>query len=100
MIGIILITAAFSLILLPFNIAAYAPKGWASGYIIAMIVLGVVLLPAFYVWERYFSPVQFLPWKYLKEPTIIGSCLLYCIMFMSCLYVVFLLFWDFVLTSR
>ncbi|KAL4890283.1 major facilitator superfamily domain-containing protein [Aspergillus ambiguus] len=82
-VGIVFITAAFSLILLPFNIAAYAPKGWASGYIIAMEVLGVAFLPAFYVWERFFSPVQFLPWKYLKEPTIVGSCLLYGVMFMS-----------------
>ncbi|KAE8139836.1 major facilitator superfamily domain-containing protein [Aspergillus pseudotamarii] len=83
-IGIVLITAVFSLILLPFSLASYAPKGWASGYIIAMEVLGVVCIPAFYAWERYLSPVQFLPWKYLKEPTIIGSCLLYCVMFISC----------------
>ncbi|KAF7590827.1 hypothetical protein BBP40_002350 [Aspergillus hancockii] len=83
-VGIILITAVFSLILLPFSIASHAPKGWASGYIIAMEVLGVLCMPVFYAWERYFSPVQFLPWKYLKEPTIIGSCLLYCVMFMSC----------------
>ncbi|CAI7663836.1 unnamed protein product [Penicillium manginii] len=61
--GIILITATFSLILLPFSIAAYAPKGWASGYIIAMEVLGVACAPAFYCWERLFSPVQFLPWN-------------------------------------
>lgn len=84
-IGIVLITAVFSLILLPFSLASYAPKGWASGYIVAMEVLGVVCIPAFYAWERYLSPVQFLPWKYLKEPTIIGSCLLYCVMFISCL---------------
>ncbi|CAG7930650.1 unnamed protein product [Penicillium olsonii] len=82
-IGIILVTAAFALILIPFNIASYAPKGWASGYIIAMEVLGVFCVPAFYVWERYYSPVQFLPWKYLKEPTIIGSCMLYAVMFLS-----------------
>ncbi|KAJ5101180.1 hypothetical protein N7456_007232 [Penicillium angulare] len=82
--GIVLITAIFALILLPFSIAQYAPKGWASGYIIAMEVLGVSCIPAFYCWERFFSPVQFLPWKYLKEPTIIGSCLLYCFMFASC----------------
>ncbi|CAI7678625.1 unnamed protein product [Penicillium pancosmium] len=86
-IGIILITAIFSLILLPFSIAAYAPKGWASGYIIAMEVLGVACVPAFYCWERFFSPVQFLPWRYLKEPTIIGSCCLYCIMFASILFI-------------
>ncbi|KAL2866064.1 major facilitator superfamily domain-containing protein [Aspergillus lucknowensis] len=82
-IGIILITAVFSLILLPFSIASYAPKGWASGYIIAMEVLGVACLPAFYVWERYFAPVQFLPWKYLKDATIVGSCMLYGVMFAS-----------------
>ncbi|KAF9892060.1 hypothetical protein FE257_002466 [Aspergillus nanangensis] len=82
-IGVILITAAFSLILLPFNIASYAPKGWATGYIIAMLVLGIACIPAFYVWEAKFSPVQFLPWKYLKNPTIIGSCFLYCVLFMS-----------------
>ncbi|KXG51688.1 Major facilitator superfamily domain, general substrate transporter [Penicillium griseofulvum] len=83
-IGIILITAAFSLILIPFSIASYGPKGWATGYIIAMEVLGVACVPAFYIWERYCSPVQFLPWKYLKEPTIIGSCMLYGVMFVSC----------------
>ncbi|KAJ5799105.1 uncharacterized protein N7518_001173 [Penicillium psychrosexuale] len=83
-VGIILITAAFSLILIPFSIASYGPKGWASGYIIAMEVLGVACVPAFYIWERYCSPVQFLPWKYLKEPTMIGSCMLYGVMFVSC----------------
>ncbi|CAI7639978.1 unnamed protein product [Penicillium glandicola] len=83
-IGIILITAAFSLILIPFSIASYGPKGWATGYIIAMEVLGVACVPAFYIWERYCSPVQFLPWKYLKNPTIIGSCMLYGVMFLSC----------------
>lgn len=82
-IGIILITAVFSLILLPFSIASYAPKGWASGYIIAMEVVGVACIPGFYIWEKYFAPVQFLPWKYLKEPTIIGSCMLYLVMFAS-----------------
>ncbi|KAJ5490614.1 Major facilitator superfamily domain general substrate transporter, partial [Penicillium expansum] len=83
-IGIILITAASSLILIPFSIASYGPNGWATGYIIAMEVLGVACVPAFYIWERYCSPVQFLPWKYLKEPTMIGSCMLYGVMFISC----------------
>lgn len=83
--GIILITAGFSLVLLPFSIAKYAPKGWESGYIIAMEVLGVFAFALFYSWERWFAPVQFLPWKYLKEPTIIGSCVLYGVMFASIL---------------
>ncbi|KAI9155166.1 MFS siderochrome iron transporter [Paramyrothecium foliicola] len=82
--GIILITATFVLILLPFSINAYAPKGWATGYIIAMEVVGVVCGALFYIWESKLAPVQFLPWEYLKERTIIGSCLLYAVMFISC----------------
>ncbi|KAL2367685.1 MFS sugar transporter [Blastomyces gilchristii] len=82
-VGIVLITAAFALILLPFSIVVYAPKGWATGYIIAMEVVGVVCLALFVCWERFLAPVQFLPFHYLKQPTIIGSCLLYGVMFAS-----------------
>lgn len=52
-----------------------------------MEVVGVICLGLFYCWEKYLAPVKFLPWKYLKEPTIIGSCLLYGVMFCSCLSV-------------
>ncbi|PGH09701.1 hypothetical protein AJ80_07654 [Polytolypa hystricis UAMH7299] len=83
-VAVILITATFALILLPFNLVAYAPNGWKTGYIIAMEVVGVVCLGLFYGWEKNIAPVKFLPWKYLKEPTIIGSCLLYAVMFCSC----------------
>jgi len=82
-VGIILIMAAFCLFLLPFTLNAYAPNGWKTPYIIAMIVLGILLFPVFVFWEAKLTPVPFLQWKYLKEPTIIGSCLLYGIMFIS-----------------
>ncbi|CAH0020537.1 unnamed protein product [Clonostachys rhizophaga] len=41
------------------------------------------LLTAFALWEWKVAPVQFIPWKYLKNPTILGSCLLYGAMFIS-----------------
>jgi len=82
-VGIILIMAAFCLFLLPFTLNAYAPNGWKTPYIIAMIVLGILLFPVFVFWEAKLTPVPFLQWKYLKEPTIIGSCLLYGVMFIS-----------------
>ncbi|KAH6643219.1 siderophore iron transporter-like protein mirB [Boeremia exigua] len=81
--GIILIMAAFNLFMLPFTLQAYAPNGWKTPYIIAMIVLGFLLFPVFGLYEKYVAPVPFLPWKYLKEPTIFGSCLLYGVMFLS-----------------
>lgn len=83
--GIVLITAGWSLLLLPFSLAANTGKGWESASMIAMIVIGVVCLVAFAAWERWFAPVQFFPFKYLKERTIIGACLLYGIMFISVL---------------
>lgn len=75
--------AAFCLFLLPFTLVVYAPKSWNTPYIIAMIVLGLLLFPVFVFWEAKIAPVPFLPWKYLKERTIIGSCLLYGVMFIS-----------------
>ncbi|SPJ78136.1 related to major facilitator MirA [Fusarium torulosum] len=82
-VGIVLLCACISCLLLPYSLAPYAPKVWATPYIIALEVLGVVLIPIFYVWEAKLAPVQFLPFKYLKQGTIIGSCLLNAIMFLS-----------------
>ncbi len=83
LIGIFILMWALSLLLLPFSLIYYAPNGWKTGYIIAMLVLGVLLFPVFYVWEAKFAPVQFLPFKFLKQGTIIGSCLLVGIMYLS-----------------
>ncbi|KAJ2979716.1 hypothetical protein NQ176_g3083 [Zarea fungicola] len=81
--GISILTFALSFLLLPFSLAPRAPQQWATPYIIALIVLGVLLIPVFVVWEAKFAPVQFLPFRYLKQGTIIGSSLLVGFMFMS-----------------
>ncbi|KAJ4129190.1 hypothetical protein NW768_007725 [Fusarium equiseti] len=82
-IGILVLCACISCLLLPYSLVPYAPNSWKTPYIIALPVVGVVLIPVFYFWEAKYAPVQFLPFKYLKEPTIIGSCLLNAIMFLS-----------------
>lgn len=81
--GILLLMFAFCLFMLPFTLVNYAPNGWKSGYIIAMIVLGILLFPTFAVYEWRLAPVPFLPWKHLKNPTILGSCVLQGVMFLS-----------------
>ncbi|KAK2752889.1 hypothetical protein FQN54_008042 [Arachnomyces sp. PD_36] len=58
--GMLLTTAGFALILLPLSLASSSGSKWKSGHIIAMIVLGVCCLIAFLIWERccwdiYFS---------------------------------------------
>ncbi|KKA26858.1 hypothetical protein TD95_002451 [Thielaviopsis punctulata] len=82
-VGLIIIIAAWAFLLLPFSLVGYSPHGWKTGYIIAFIIVGALLFPVFYIWESRYATVQFLPWRYLRDPTIIGSCLLYAVMFLS-----------------
>lgn len=82
-IGMVLTIAGWSLLLLPFSLATYAPKGWSSWYIIFMIVLGIVCLAAFVLYEKFLAPVPYIPWKFLKDRTILGSCAMYGFMFLS-----------------
>jgi hypothetical protein len=35
------------------SIGSTAPQGWQTGYVIALIILGVVFMVAFVVWELY-----------------------------------------------
>merc|ERR1712093_595825 len=52
--GLLLCTAAFSLILLPFSLANGQSKGWASGTVISMLVVGTVSMVAFFCWDTYY----------------------------------------------
>lgn len=74
--GIFLFAAGLIIFLLPFNIASTAPDGWSTGYIIAMIIVGFILLVAFALNELYLAPVPFMAFQYLTERTLVGACLL------------------------
>lgn len=74
--GVFLFAAGFTIFLLPFTLAYSAPDGWKSGYIIAMIVVGFVVLVVFGVYESKFSPYPMLNFKLLTDRTIIGACVL------------------------
>ncbi|KAI5360174.1 putative major facilitator superfamily, MFS transporter superfamily [Septoria linicola] len=76
LIGTFLLAAGLVLILLPFTIAGSAADGWSEGYIIAMLVLGLVCLAAFALVERFVAPVPFIPWSILISRTVVGACLL------------------------
>ncbi|KAI0517865.1 MFS general substrate transporter [Xylaria bambusicola] len=82
-VGMFLTVFGFVLLLLPFSLTGYAPYGWRTPYIIAMFIVGGVLLAAFVLWERFFAPVQYFPFKYLKDRTILAACGLYGVMFLS-----------------
>lgn len=54
--GIILLGFAWSLILLPLNLADDARGGWSNASMIAMLVIGVVILIFFGLFEYYVAP--------------------------------------------
>ncbi|KAJ6788010.1 hypothetical protein PWT90_01122 [Aphanocladium album] len=76
LLGVFLFSSGLVVFLLPFTLARTAPHGWSSGYIIAMIVVGFVVLVAFALYESFVAPVPFLTRKYLSNRSILGACLL------------------------
>ncbi|KAF7548845.1 hypothetical protein G7Z17_g6788 [Cylindrodendrum hubeiense] len=74
--GVFLFSVGLCVFFIPFDIAGDAPHGWNTGYIIAMIVVGLVVLIIFGFYESFFAPVPMLNWKLLSNRTVIGACAL------------------------
>ncbi|CAG8102527.1 unnamed protein product [Penicillium olsonii] len=69
-IGLLIIATGFSLFLLSFNLYSYQSGQWASPMIICFVVFGVVLIASFVIWEKYFAPVNFMPWELIQNRTV------------------------------
>ncbi|KAI8634423.1 MFS general substrate transporter [Xylariaceae sp. FL1651] len=80
---LILLSAGFSLFLLPFSIYSYQTYGWRDPLTVSLIVVGGVLIIAAVVWEKYFAPVKFMPWELLKDRTVLGACVLAAVLFVE-----------------
>ncbi|EYE91536.1 putative MFS siderophore iron transporter [Aspergillus ruber CBS 135680] len=74
--GVLVFSAGLIVFLLPFEIASEAPNGWGTGYIIAMIVVGCVVLIIFILHETFVAPVPMLNFSFITDRTVIGACLL------------------------
>lgn len=82
-VGLLLLTAGLAFLLLPFNLWAFQPKGWESPLVICLLVFGIILMIVFALWERFFAPVQFIPYSLLSDRNMIGSCVLGTVLFIS-----------------
>ncbi|KAH8788616.1 MFS transporter [Diaporthe sp. PMI_573] len=82
-VGCVILMAAFILFLLPFSLEQYGKAGYSSAKFIAMLVVGVCLFPAFYVWERYFARHHFIRWELFRSRTVTGACCLSAILYFS-----------------
>jgi hypothetical protein len=75
-VGLLLVAGGFSLLLLPWPLAFYQKKGFASPMVLCMIVFGLLLIAAFVVWERFFAIKTFFPYYLMKNRSVIAACLL------------------------
>ena len=77
-VGLLLLSAALSLILLPLSLAAGARGGWRNPSIIAMLVVGGTSAIAFFLVEssRRISPSPVLPLKLMRRRTVWAGCAL------------------------
>ena len=75
-IALLLISAAFALILIPLTLAATAKNHWHNASIIAMIVVGCVCLVVFPFWEstRKLAPRPFLSLRLLTNRNVLAGC--------------------------
>ncbi|GME83328.1 unnamed protein product [Ambrosiozyma monospora] len=75
-VGCLILMAAFILFLLPFSLVSNARiSGYKTAGFIVMLVIGILLFPVFYIWERYFATTHFIKWHLFQQPTVLGACI-------------------------
>jgi hypothetical protein len=84
--GLLLLSAAISLILIPLTLAASAKGGWENGSIIAMLVIGFVCLVVFPFWERNkkLAPQAFFPRDLFENKTVLAGTAIAFFYFSEC----------------
>lgn len=83
LIGGLILMAAWVLFLLPFSLQLQGRAAYKSATFIAMVVVGILLFPVFYVWERYFARTHFVRYELFKQRTVFGACMLAAILYYS-----------------
>jgi hypothetical protein len=75
-IGLLLVATSLALILLPLSLANLAKGGWSNPSMIAMEVIGACLFPVFCFYEAKFAKYPIVPYRFLKNLTILASCII------------------------
>lgn len=72
--GLTLLAAGLSLVLIPVSLSgSFNPGRWREASFIAMVVIGVVLLAAFLIWDLKFAKKPLIPAR-MANRTVIAAC--------------------------
>ncbi|KAF5686665.1 siderophore iron transporter [Fusarium denticulatum] len=72
-VGLLILAAGLSLLLLSLSIYSYQDRGWGSPLIICFLVFGPLLVVCFVLYEIYLAPVTFLSSQLLKDRTVVWT---------------------------
>ncbi|KAK7429423.1 hypothetical protein QQZ08_004015 [Neonectria magnoliae] len=75
--GAVLLTIGLGLALIPLSLTGSKNSDrWDQGSYIAMLVIGVFVVGVFLLWDAKFAKVPFMPFRMIKERTVIAACIL------------------------
>ncbi|KAG5770721.1 hypothetical protein H9Q72_002510 [Fusarium xylarioides] len=75
--GAVLLVLGLGLTLIPLSLTgARNSDRWDQGSYIAVLVIGVVVVVVFFVWDTKFAKVPFVPFRMIKERTVVAACVL------------------------
>jgi hypothetical protein len=81
--GCLLLIAGLALILVPVSLTgAKNSEAWSRGSFIAMVVVGAILFITFLIWDGFFAKKPFVPFKLIRQQTIIAACVMSMLDFM------------------
>ncbi|KAF7323193.1 hypothetical protein HMN09_00099800 [Mycena chlorophos] len=98
-VGLVLIGASTSLILLPLSLAQHSTQGIRGGWAPILFLLGIGLIPVFAWWDfrRAKSPV--IPFRFVVNRSVVGSSLIGALDFMA-FYLTFIYLFSFVIVVK
>ncbi|KAK0471517.1 drug:h+ antiporter [Armillaria novae-zelandiae] len=97
--GLALIGTSVALILLPLTLADNAKGQWHNPSMIAMVVIGCILFPLIGPWEFKFAKFPVVPWRYVKNRSVVGASLIGFFDFIS-FYLTYVYLYSFVLVVK
>ncbi|RKU39754.1 hypothetical protein DL546_000689 [Coniochaeta pulveracea] len=77
LLGAFLLVLGLGLALIPLSLTGSKNSNrWNNGSFIAMLVIGLVIVGVFLFWDAKFASVPFVPFRMIKERTVIAACAL------------------------
>ncbi|KAJ7632776.1 drug:h+ antiporter [Roridomyces roridus] len=82
-VGLLLIGLSISLTLLPLSLAKNTTRGLNAAAMLAVFLLGISLIPIFCIWDFKWAKYPVIPYRFVRNRTVIGASLIGAFDFMA-----------------